>query len=469
MKKIVSIGIAFLLLLSFMSCNTVKTENPKDGELTENSPIVLPQYEYAEKDSSLNLHTENISVSPVYDIDSSDLAASDGGGNSWGGYMGRGVRMSDGTLYSYVTFHAETVVNPELDKVIYIYKFDGKKWSRVSGPFAAGRDPVSMLKDPSKDKFYIVAWPEKLPTIMAFTPKNITKPEIFVSPTANPENTGYNSAGISPDGVIWALYSQGAKEWEEKYICHSTFNTKDNTWTAVKKIEITARHCYYFIIPEENGVMSFSGIEDLTWKAKGMKKPSKDVFDYVFPALRIWRTEDLGDTFKVFTVHDEPQTEEYLYMNVGNNYSGDYIKGKDGKYNVIYTVTGASVKGETALFHAIYDKNGQLELKRLPFGDAAKGGPAVYSRMAYDKDGRGYYISYSASSSKIKVYAVDTENGIKYSDPAEFDLGEGNEVVYSGLWPVSARIGNSDENYIDFTYPSGQDGKNIKYFRINLN
>lgn len=477
MKKLLSLVLAFSLIMPLFSCAVKEKEEDKTDSNEPKFAVVEPvDYEYASSDSSLNQYVENVSVSKVYDIDSSDLAGSSGG-NSWGGYMGRGVRMSDGTLYSYVVFSDEVVEDPELDKVFYIYKFSGKKWSRVAGPFRAGRNPISLLKDPSADKFYAVVWPNIQPTVMTFDPKNITKPEISycleykdggADKSWCPNPTNYNSAGISPDGLIWITASVGGKTWDQDYFSHGTYNTKDKTWTPVKRLDVDQKHCYLFIIPEENGTMSFVAAQDVPWRSAGMVKPSDDTFDYVFPALRLFRTEDLGETFKTLTIHEELQTKEFMYMNVINNYTGDYIKGADGKYHIVYTATGASLKGEKALFHAIYDKSGQLELIRLPFGDGKEGEPLAYSRMALDKDGRAYYISYYMGTSKIKVYAVDSENGIKYSDPVEFDLGAGNEVAYSGLWPFTTRCGNSNENYIDITYPSGENGTNIKYFRISL-
>lgn len=478
MKKLISLAFSILLVLSLISCNAGNAENTNGEDTPDVTPVEVPQFEYATLDASLDARISNVSISDVLDIDTTNIVASTtGGSNTWGGFMGRGARMSDGTLYSHVNFTSPSQGNAEEEnylKQFYIYKFDGKKWSRAAGPFPTGRDAVSMLKDPSADKVYIVAWPEMHPTIMEFDPKDLKNPKTYdMYYTMEGEEQGwgthvtnYAASGISPDGYIWVMSTQGAKTWETKLIHHSVFNTNDKTWTKKKALEVETRHCYLGVIPEENGVMTFTGTEDVIWNVIGMKKP-KDGNDYVMAAIRRWKTEDFGETFNMVTVHNEPQTEEFLNLNVGNFSQGDYVLGTDGTYNVLYFVKGASMQGNKGIIHAVTDDSGVTEAKRLPFSDVTEGNE-VCVRMVYDDAGAAYYITYQKNSSEIKVYAVDTENGIRYSNPVSFDLGEDNKVKDTGLWLYNERSGNKMESYIDITYPAGKDGQEVKYFRINI-
>lgn len=428
-------------------------------------------YEYAEVDPSLDKLLKNVSFSKVMSIDESTPAYEY---NSWGGNMGRGVRLSNGKLYTCQQFLAENAKDPETDRVTYLYEFDGKSWKKVAGPFFTGRNPVSFFKDPQEDKLYMVGWPDVHPTVFVFDPDNLNSPktfDMFYTMDGKEQNWGadpsnYFCASISPDGIIYLVCMNKNEETKIRHVHVNTFNTNDNTRTNRVEHPLETRCAYFIINAEKNGVMSMALNEDIKWGERGWKRPDGTI-EWAFPAVWLWTTDDYGKTFKRTVVHQEDPTQEFLYVNTNNNYSGDYVLGPDGRRNVLMQAQGPSFDGGYSLLHAVYDGDTCVEVKRLKFGDKQENQPPAYARLMFDARGNGYYICFFNNSSKIRVYAVDTTNGIRYSEKyVEYDLG--CNVVYSGLWPFYMRNGNAAENYFGFTFPTGENGTITKYFRINL-
>lgn len=481
------ISTVLILMMTVSSCaKTPADGSQKDTKEEPKQEIVMPNLSAPTEiamPEGVNITAENLGY--VYE---GNTIGGDGG-NSWGGHQSRVVRLSDGSVYTAITYinpgddtNPETIYNVRKYNLLKL-QHDGT-WKSVLKDGFAGRDPVNLVKT-SDDRIVFVTMtaPEEgknqfMAVLNIFNPKTkkLTSTNMlqYKGEDANFEigDTNYLGVGISPENVLytWQIAKNKTVDYTTHYVQRADLGIGKMTPVSVSpyyKVTDKFRYCYPMIIAESGDRVTVLPVRDVKWSSIGKKKPSKDAFDYAFDELSIFNTSDGFKSFNRIPVYEEPQTDEFLAINVKAASAGDFYQDLAGNYHILYTTVGPTTKGKDELRHAVYDKDYKLIVnERLPFCDEQYGS-YTGARIIQDKSGRFYYLAHKTGSDVLKVYPSDTELATSLAPAVDISLG-GRDVQYSSLWLAVPRGGNSIEDYVDLTFSTGKDGINTGYVRINF-
>jgi hypothetical protein len=387
--------------------------------------------------------SENSNFSKVVTIEVvSDNADNTDGGNAWGGHQCRIVRTNEGVFTAY-TVMGDSPMNKRW-KLAH-RQADGWK---VIAEGAAGREPVNLIAGPD-GKIYILGWPNGQPTLWFGLPSG---GQIELNSELVPFTTDdypYASAGIDRDGNIFVLASQLANP---DYFKYSIRDNSTGNWRTQTK-ELDYRHCYSYILPDNNGGLFVVSTRDVEWSDLGLVKP-EGAFDYAFNAFSLFGTSDYRESpiDRRAYVKEEQTT---AYPDVLCNAQNDSYLDNSGRVHVLLRRKGETTNGLEQGRHIIFSKNGTIESdEKLPVAEG------TFSRIFQDKEEKFYILTSSGH-----IYYAG-ESGTDLGVAQKLDLN-GYEVEYSGFSIAAPRTGTEPANFIDAVFPT-DNGRKWVYCRIAL-
>lgn len=371
-----------------------------------------------------------------------DNADNTDGGNAWGGHQCRIVRTSEGVFTAYTV-----IGDSPMNKKWKLAHRQAQGW-KVIAEGLAGREPVNLMAGPD-GKIYVLGWPNSQPTLWSGLPSGgqislISEPIPFTT-----DDYPYASAGIDNEGNIFVLASQLSNP---DYFKYSIRDSSTGNWSTQTK-ELDYRHCYSYMLPDNNGGLFVVSSRDVEWSDLGLVKP-EGAFDYAFNAFSLFGTND----YRVQPIERRAYVKEEqttAYLDVLCNAQNDGYLDNSGRVHVLFRRKGETTNGLEQGRHIIFSKNGTIESdEKLPVAEG------TFSRIFQDKEEKFYFLT---SSGHIH-YAG--ENGTDLGVAQKLDLN-GYEVEYSGFSIAAPRTGTEPANFIDAVFPT-DNGRKWVYCRISL-
>jgi hypothetical protein len=370
-----------------------------------------------------------------------DNADNSADGNAWGGHQCRIVRTNQGVFTAYLV-----AGDDQMNKKWKLAHRQEQGWNVIAEGLA-GREPVNLLASPD-GTLHIIAWPNRQPTLWSGLPAGgevSLKSELLPFTT---DDYPYASAGIDRNGNIFVLASQLSPD----FFKYSIRDITTGNWTTHTK-ELDFRHCYSYMLPDNNGGLFVVSTRDVEWSDLGLTKPD-GAFDYAFNAFSLFGSSDyLSVPIERKAYIKEEQTTEF--PDVVCNAQTDALLDNAGRVHVLYRRKGETTAGIEEARHIIFSKNGTIESDtKLPIAEGE------YWRVFEDSAENVYLL---ASSGQI-YYAGKT--GLDLGGAQQLDLN-GYEVEYSGFSIAAPRTGTAPDNFIDAVFPTDS-GRKWVYCRIAL-
>ncbi|HAW50741.1 MAG TPA: hypothetical protein DCX54_00195 [Flavobacteriales bacterium] len=385
-------------------------------------------------------------ISPVERITTN--ASDDSCGSSWGGHQGRIVRTSN-NVYAAYTVPGKT---PYKKQWQLKHRIAADRWE-VIYKAATGREPVHLLTG-QDGCLHVVGWSKGLASIWTGKPSS----EIFqvkkrpipgMVKICNKESVPYSAAGITPDGDLFVLSTEG--EAPSKLLW-ALLPSNSKKWIT-GKIHLDLRFCYAYVFPRRNRSAYLIASRDVKWHQISFQQPI-GALNYTFNAIGAWFSDNVETKpFKsIFFMEEKPTIE---HPNVLLNAQTDvYIDDNDRTF-ILYRRQGVSTQGALEKRMLCLSSKGEtLYDVELPenTGD--------FSRLIQIPSGSFYLLG---SSGFIFPAGKD---GKTFGQPYKIDL-DGCLVEYSGYSISSPRTGTSRTNIVDVMFPT-EGGKIWRYFNIEF-
>jgi hypothetical protein len=274
----------------------------------------------------------------------------------------------------------------------------------------------------------------------------------------------YPAAGIDASGNICVFSSQSVKTNHlingaitgAEFRCASYLPPQSQWITQTYKVDY--RYTYAYVFPGPDGQLSLVATRDVQWSVLGYAQPP-GTFDFVFNAIRYWRTNDVSsETIQVLSFAEEIPTDQYPdpFLKIQDA----YLDTKD-RMHILYEKSGATTGGGSQTRHLIVSASGTtLFDEKLPISKEA----GQFCRIFQDSQGRFYLLG-----SLGLLYPMDQE-GQSIGDPMKLDL-EGHELlqgVGQGQYGLSVpRTGTPLSDVMDVGFVS-DDGKSWNYFQLDF-
>ena len=374
----------------------------------------------------------------------SDSAAADGGGNAWGGHQCRVVRTQYGVFTAYIV----EGIDPFMNEWYVVHKSsDG--WN-VIAQGVAGQEPVNLLAAPD-GTLYVIGWPNGTVRlwILERTGESWNAHGQYIFGQLK-GNWPYNSTGISPDGDICVISSEGGGD-DEGIFYMSYYDTAEQLWRD-REIDLPYRYCYTYVFPMSEGGISLVSTRDVTWSALDYTKP-EGAFNYVFNAFRYWHAETFDASMNSIVFVEEPPTADYPFV-VCNAQKDAYID-TEGNVHMLYFKVGSTTAGKYEHRHAVYSNQGE-EI----FDGELPAGAGWYSRIFQDENERFFILGDTG-----RIYLL-LDDGYTVVDSVQIDM-QGYTVEYSGYGISAPRTGTPLAPILDVVFPTNN-GKDWIYFSLPL-
>ncbi len=424
----------------------VATETPVPAPTTP-TPSLIPPEKPASKTSPTPtpLPTESFARQTGVEVVTND-AVTGNGGNNWGGHQTRIVHTQDGIFTAYTVEGSG-----EFDRTWQLSKRQVDGTWVVIAQGDAGMNPVNLLASPD-GTLHIVGWPNGFCTIYSGKPENDSL--VMASkliPNLYEGNYPYSSAGIDASGNLCVLSSIGGQTPGGQYSW--AFYMLSNSQWITRISQLDYKYCYTYVFPGPDGQLSLVSTRDVRWSALGYSQPGS--FDYVFNAIRYWRTNNIySETIQELSFAEEIPTDRY--PNPWLNAQTDaYLDTKD-RMHILYTRRGATTGGKDQYRHRIVSASGTIL-----FDEELPKEAGSLNRIFQDSQERFYLLGQSGL-----LYPMDQE-GKHLGDPIKLDLG-GHQVEYSGYYLSVPRTGTPLSDIMDVVFPS-DNGKGWLYFQLDFN
>ncbi len=377
--------------------------------------------------------------------------------NPKGGNPTRIVRTQDGVFTAYIVEH-----NGDFDHEWRLAKRQSDGIWAVIAQGDAGTFPVNLLASPD-GTLHVIGWSNGIGTMWSGKPKD---GKLVMTSTIIPDavqgDYPYPVAGIDASGNICVLsvvpnkpdpFIKG-KFAEAEFRC--AFYMPSKSQWVTQTYEVDYRYTYAYVFPSPDGQLSLVATRDVLWSVLGYTQPP-GTFDFVFNAIRYWRTNDVSfETIQVLSFAEEIPTDQYPdpFLKIQDA----YLDTKD-RMHILYEKSGATTGGGSQTRHRIVSASGTtLFDEKLP---KAAG---QFCRIFQDSQERFYLLG-----SLGLLYPMDQE-GQSIGDPMKLDL-EGHELlqgVGQGQYGLSVpRTGTPLSDVMDVGFVS-EDGKSWYYFQLDF-
>ncbi|MDP2655405.1 MAG: hypothetical protein Q8P17_02535, partial [bacterium] len=306
---------------------------------------------------------------------------------------------------------------------------------------------------------HVIGWPNGIGTMWSGKPKD---GKLVMTSTIIPNvvqgDYPYPAAGIDangnlcvvsvvpnqPDPFIKGKFAEAEFRWAFYIPSKSQWVTQTN--------ELDYRYTYAYVFPGPDGQLSLVATRDVQWSLLGYAQPP-GTFDFVFNAIRYWRTNDVSsETIRVLSFAEEIPTDKYPDSWLKLHEA--YLDTKE-RMHIIYSRAGATTGGREQVRHRIVSTSGTtLFDEELP-KESGK-----FSRIFQDSQERFYLLD-----SLGLLYPMDQE-GQSLGDPMKLDL-EGHEVIHAGYGLSVPRTGTPLSDIMDVGFPS-DGGKSWFYFQLDF-
>ncbi len=328
-------------------------------------------------------------------------------------------------------------------------------------------EPVHLVRGPGDDLFIVGAVDQGKMAVWMLTcgAEKLVRTDILGA--WHEGNPAYSAVGISADGVIYLMASNGGGGASPGGLFQWAKYTPENgQWSDVFELQMDYRYAYAYLFPGHGDGLDVVANRDVLWTVLG-QVPKDGTSAYAFNAIGYWHADgSSADEFKRIIVHEEAPTETHPQPDTFNNYKGDAYRDALGRVHVVYVLRGAGTGGEEQLWHAIIEDEEVIHNGRLPVA-GGRGGV-----LSQDTQGRLYLLTYAMNGSpndSLAVYAAEDETGTLWSAPVHISLG-GRVVRYSGITLATPRGGTQLTDFIDGAFPAGDNYNSPEWvhFRLRL-
>lgn len=489
MKKIISVLLAVLMIISLAACTPKETDPVNTQDPTDNPPA-----------TETEAPTPTPTPTPVPKLaeisDCLDIVEAGGpkAESLHGGHQTRIVHTNHGTYMAYI----DSSYNDVRELGFVIVKIENNEvktlYNNRSPSDAAG---INIVHDPKTGDVYVTAVPVVKHYPDGFDGE-IAWLALYVVDGKTDEVTEYkseqkfavqqgNGYGYSMPIVdveqrkIYALYSSGGSL--PGYFAWFTFDMDTKTW---QEGNITApsdvRYAYFYGYADGKGGAYFVGERDMPCSTVPELKVKKkyEFAEYVWDRLCLFHVKDMTKPeFERVIVHDEDYTdgENGICINIQHNQNGDVYIDSEGRMHILYTARlinynyynghPSGMLGAT-VYHAVYD--GMECVYKEPihydvYNEEEK--QDVYTmRMMQATDGRFYILAMLTGSRKVGA----TVEVWKATDDlfTQFELESKKQIAKKAVETFnisSPRSFSVQDDVIDCFF---NNGGNIYYFNVKL-
>ncbi len=373
------------------------------------------------------------------------------GGNAWGPHKTRLVRTSAGRLFTaYMTAGSGSFA-----RQWNLAERNGTGWQTVATG-TAGKDPVNLLVG-SDDRLHIVGWPGGLPKLWSSTDSGAGLLKLVSESVPGSwvkTDWPYAAATISPADDLYVLQSLGQQPGELRW---ARFSASTNNWSFHRTL-LDHGYRYAYLFGEAAGQLSLVAGRDVTWATLSYMQPG--TFNYVFNAIKYWRTPDAAvQSLTELLVDEEAPNATFRFVE---SFQRDAYLDTYGRTHVLYTVVGPSTAGVEQTRHAIIKAGAVIK------DVAAPSGLGTRARIIQDTVGRFYLMSgWDNNGGEIRIYPADSVDGTQLGQLVTLNVSP-YQVRFPGLMLAAPRTGTALADYVDAMFPAGTSADQWVYVRVRL-